>query len=190
MDEQPKHAIHMDAFEVDEFPVTVHEVYTVLKQNHLPLPAKWQFNPPPRNSELPAVNITCKEAERIAHLLGRSLPSEAHYELAAGGAFGRVWTHDRPGAGPLPLMDKRTSSKQGLTTPEGLIAMTGMIWHWTASTFCWYLDKNDDKRITFSNKWRSVRGGIWSSYDSRVSFRSFRDPFMAYERVGFRCMKK
>lgn len=188
-DESPEHVVGMAPFEMDEFVVTVAQVYSIFDKAQLPLPCAWRRRRP-KMSDLPAVNLTYLEASQLAELLGKQLPTEEQIEVASGGASGRRMTaHKRPGTGPLPLMTAEEARERGLVTPEGLVAMVGMIWHWTSSDYSWYDPGGAETRIPLVSSYRTVRGGVWSSYDARVSFRSFRDPSRGYERVGFRCVK-
>jgi formylglycine-generating enzyme required for sulfatase activity len=61
-------------------------------------------------------------------------------------------------------------------------------WNWTRSTYGWYPMQND-KRRQLPKNWVVVKGGVWTSFDKRPSARSFRDPKLAYSRVGFRCVR-
>lgn len=188
-DESPEHVVEMTPFEMDEFVVTVAQVYSILDRANLPLPHAWQRRRP-KTSDLPAVNLTCAEASQLAKLIGKRLPTEEEFEVASGGALERrMMAHKRPGTGPLPLMTAEEAKQRGLVTPEGLVAMVGMIWHWTSSDYSWYDCGGTEMRVPFMSSYRTVRGGIWSSYDARVSFRSFRNPSKGYGRVGFRCVQ-
>lgn len=188
-DETPEHFVSVSAFEIDAFPVTVAEVHEVSREYGLPLPVAWSPSPPVA-SGLPATTLTLAEACRLAQRMGKRLPTEEEFELAAGRAFGRdTHVHDRPSAGPLPLMTAPQALRSGLVTSEGLIAMVGIVWHWTASSYNWYAREGTDARVPLPTIWTAVRGGIWSAYDARASFRSFRDPIRGYSRVAFRCVR-
>jgi formylglycine-generating enzyme required for sulfatase activity len=185
-DEWPEHDFTVSSFEIDEFPVTVDQVYEVLKSNGDPLPHAWVNSPPSRTS-VPAVNLSYREANHIAQLMRKRLPTEEEFEIAAGSIRGSMYAHSRPGAGPLPLMTSNEAIEKGLFSPNGLTGVVGMIYSWTSSDYNWY-PKRNDMRIMLPSVYKVVRGGIWSLYDARISFRSFRDPNRGYSRVGLRCV--
>jgi formylglycine-generating enzyme required for sulfatase activity len=188
-DEMPEQVVAVGAFEMDRFPVTVSEAAQALERHGLPHPKGWEKLPPGR-PDVPATRITATEASRVARLLGKRLPSENEWEIAAG-----LVVHDeegvpkRPGAGPLPFMNAQQALALGLSAPSGLIAIVGLVWQWTASDYDWYDVAGASRRFPFAQGWRVVRGGLWSNYDARASFRSFRPPESAFARVGFRCVR-
>ena len=187
-DEEPVHKVDLSCFEIDEFVLTVGAVYTLCKSNPELCPSAWLARPPSR-SDLPATRLTLKEARAIGDVLGKRLPTEYEFEVAFRYTIDEG-EHTFPGvtSRPCSLMPIQEAISSGLDTPHGLIGMAGIVWQWTSSLFRWY-PGNPRSQMLPAGPWTTVRGGIWSSYDDRPSFRSFRDPDRGYERVGVRYVR-
>jgi formylglycine-generating enzyme required for sulfatase activity len=106
----------------------------------------------------PVVQVACEDVEAYAAWAGRSLPTEAEWELAArGGLAGATYTWgDEPehegerranywhGAFPWRADDGYGTTSPVGTFPAngfGLADMAGNVWEWTAD---WYAARHDD----------------------------------------------
>jgi eukaryotic-like serine/threonine-protein kinase len=146
------------------------------------------------NARRPVNCVSFKQASGYCEWLGRRLPSEAEWELAAGGHTERpypwpkataptetdaCWQRCKTSAGPCDV-----GTFPRARTPEGLDDMAGNVSEWTASPYCPY-DKPDcgaGSRVT--------RGGGWCDDDPnalRTTTREANDPTEASANIGFRC---
>jgi formylglycine-generating enzyme required for sulfatase activity len=138
--------------------------------------------------------VSFKQASGYCEWLGRRLPSEAEWELAAGGRTKRAYPWPRPTPPTnTDLCWQRCKTSEGPCdvgsfprgrTPEGLDDMAGNVSEWTSSAYCPY-DKPDCGVAA-----RVVRGGGWCDDDpssSRTTARQANDPTEASANIGFRC---
>jgi formylglycine-generating enzyme required for sulfatase activity len=123
---------------------------------------------------------------------GKRLPTEREWEYAARGNEGRrfPWGADEPGANLLnwnELVGTTTavgSYPVGATPDTGLLDMSGNVWEWTASEWCYSHAANascDPSRHV-------ARGGSWASIDRRYVRPAWRDSESdGSNRFGIRC---
>lgn len=177
--------VEFGTFRLAKYPVTVAEYGRFVESEAhggREKPGDWeeQLQHPNR----PVVNVSWFDAEAYCTWKGCRLPSEAEWELAAGGKKKREypWGDEAPDATranydggpghptPVGLYPKGA-------TPEGLRDMAGNVWEWSAD---WY---------DAQQKYKVLRGGAWdsSSQNLRVSDRSRNEPTNQYYNIGFRC---
>ncbi|MBT9587472.1 SUMF1/EgtB/PvdO family nonheme iron enzyme [bacterium] len=95
---------------------------------------------PPEEAQLPAVNVSCEEAQEYAAWLGKRLPSEEQWEKAARGSDGRLfpWGNEFDSA----RVNSAESGRRTLTpvdafpegaSPYGCLNMAGNVWEWTST---------------------------------------------------------
>ena len=123
--------------------------------------------------EHPVVHVAFEDAERYAAWAGKTLPSEAQWELAArGGHDGAAYTWgNAPEAPDRPLANHwrgdfpwRAEHGFGTTAPVGsyepndfgLFDMAGNVWEWTAD---WYTERHPDAAERPCCVPRDPRGG-------------------------------
>jgi len=140
--------------------------------------ACWNHPEGPRSSlegreDHPVVHVAYEDAERYAAWTGRSLPSEAQWELAARGGLDQAaytWG-DAPEAPGRPLANHwrgafpwRPDPGFGTTAPvgsyepngHGLFDMAGNVWEWTSD---WYSSRHPDAAERPCCVPRDPRGG-------------------------------
>ena len=157
----------------------------------------------------PVVQVAYEDAEAYAAWAGRSLPSEAEWELAArGGLDGAKYTW---GDEPEPAGERlanywhgdfpwRAERGYGATAPVGSFApngyglfdMAGNVWEWTSD---WYEPRLDPAQPGVTVPRKVVKGGSFLCADSYCSrYRpAARRPQMidtGMSHVGFRCVSR
>ena len=140
--------------------------------------------------------VDLEDAEAYARWAGKSIPTEAQWQLAAQGLDGRLYPwgneYDLTKANIRSKGPEDVSAYQEGSSPYGCLNMVGNVWEWTDS-------KHDDGRHWFSY----LRGGSWFQatkstwYTESGLFTNFQrlkfwwlSPGLnRSETIGFRCVK-
>jgi len=149
----------------------------------------------------PVCGVSWYEAEAYARWLGKRLPTEVEWEVAARGQAGSLypWGEDPPEA-------KHCNHHHlvGQTTPVGTYPqgrsgwgcedMLGNVWEWTATVFGGYdgfvpYPYLGYSQAYFDGRHRVLRGGSWATrrWALRSSFRNWYYPHVRQVFAGFRC---
>jgi formylglycine-generating enzyme required for sulfatase activity len=204
-DEMPQHRVTLDAYYIDETPVTNAEYKHFLDANpEHPAPSDWDQSQ--RNCSLgkddhPVVFVSWSDADAYARWARKRLPTEAEWEKAARGTEGRRFPWGQE-------FDHRccNTSSSGLRSttavrqymeigdsPYGVIDMAGNVWEWCAD---WYDAEYYKRSFTYNplgpdaDDWRVLRGGAWDITPdyTRCASRDYIVPDQGYGTVGFRCV--
>jgi len=216
-DEQPVHAVTLDAFYIDLYEVT-NSQYAVCVDAGICDPttdttayessySRGIYYGNPEYANYPLIYANWYEAQAYCEWRGTRLPSEAEWEKAArGGLEGNAY----PWGDELPVC--KTGGRNGATFDDngvcndtdttqvggygpngyGLYDMAGNVIEWVGD----FYDENYYANSPMSNPsgpkvgdYRVVRGGSWDSpADSlRVSDRRFNHPGSGSLSIGFRC---
>jgi formylglycine-generating enzyme len=204
-DEKPVHVVALDSFYMDKYEVTQSEYERVMENN----PSSF------KGSNHPVHNVTWFEAIEYCGKVGKRLPSEVEWEIAAKGGI-----HSNNGIYPWGASfdgnnanfcdrncDHHWSKKEyddgfSKTAPVGsyvengygLYDMAGNVWEWVAD---WYDPKFYKKADRYHPRGpvtginRALRGGSWSDRPDymRVAKRGAHFPSKRYDDYGFRCAK-
>jgi len=206
-DEQPIHAVMLDAFWIDKFEVTNAMYALCVKVGKCPLPqspkssTRTAYFSNPQYDNHPVIYVTWENANTYCSWTGRRLPSEAEWEKAARGTDGRIypWGNQFDGA---KVNSYDSNPRVGDTTeagkyssgasPYSALDMAGNIWEWVKDWYDGNYYRNSPAQNPtgpISGTYRVLRGGAWSSndYNIRASIRSGFDPSNAFDYIGFRC---
>ncbi|HYV67499.1 MAG TPA: SUMF1/EgtB/PvdO family nonheme iron enzyme, partial [Myxococcales bacterium] len=148
----------------------------------------------------PVIHVCWFEAEAYCRWSGRRLPTEAEWELAAGGPRKRrfPWGDAPPDAeranldgfagGPVEV-----GCHPAGDTEYGCRQMIGNVWEWTASAFQPYPGFVRDPYKEYSEPWfatphQVLRGGCWATRGRllRNTWRNFYPPDRRDVLAGFR----
>ena len=206
-DERPAHKVHVDAFSIDVYEVTVGQYAEFLRSGEARAPLDWNTMNQSAHQKRPVSNVDWADAAAYCKWAGKRLPTEAEWEKAARGTDGRLypWGNDPP----TPL--RANYGKTGLhnyemlapvgtledgKSPYGVYDMAGNVWEWVSD---WY-DNDYYKNSPAQNPegppkggFKVIRGGSWNSSQRnlRAADRYWDPPsFRSLYFPGFRCAKR
>ena len=187
--EVPQRVVHLPAYAIGKFPVTNLEYAAFCAATGHPPPPHWEAGRPPRAQlRHPVIQVNRSDAQDFAAWLGLRLPTEAEWEKAARGPYGRTfpwgdafdpaacrWNDDplTPGPGTAPV-----DAHPGGASPYGVLDMVGNVGEWCADGP--------------SSATAYVKGGAWVSsqvVNLRPAARNMSRTKTNVETfVGFRCV--
>ncbi|MCE2412595.1 formylglycine-generating enzyme family protein [Candidatus Poribacteria bacterium] len=211
LDEAPMHVRFLEAYLIEQYPVTNTEYAAFVQATNHPAPPHWKnatFSPEEAN--LPVVHVSWHDSNAYAQWAGKRLPTEAEWEKACRGPDGRIYPW-----GNIFVSDESESTEtpaetlQILTahlTPVGVRPATispygvgdaaGNVWEWTAD---WYQPYSNPKPLKqgIDDKHKAMRGGSWLEVRDGTAERYFRcanrlhaPPDYAAGNIGFRCVRE
>lgn len=205
-DESPQHTVHLDAYYICQYPVTVAQYERFLEETGALPPACWddpRFTAPRQ----PVIGVARYDAQAYADWAGLRLPTEAEWEKAARGPDGRRWpwgnewhpqranTRDSGIGHPTPV-DCFTAA--GNVSPYGVCDMVGNVWEWCQDRYAADFYANSPHANPLCTKptihydgHYLLRGGSWYSIAERARCAARYDRFAQMRRrhVGFRCAR-
>ena len=213
LDEAPMHIRFLEAYLIEEYPVTNAEYAAFVKETGHPPPPHWKKGAfAAEDANLPVVHVSWYDSSAYAQWSGKRLPTEAEWEKACRGPDGRIYPW-----GNIFVPDESESAEtpaetsQILTThltpvgvrpatvsPYGVGEAAGNVWEWTAD---WYQPYPDPKRKTLKqqmdDKQKTLRGGSWLEVRDGTAERYFRcanrlhaPPDYTAGNIGFRCVRE
>ncbi|MCB1111476.1 MAG: SUMF1/EgtB/PvdO family nonheme iron enzyme [Chlamydiales bacterium] len=212
-DEQPRHEINVDSFALDQHPVTNEQYVRFLDAlggikdcNHQDVirlrdsrikKSAGKFSIESGYGKHPVVGVTWYGAVAYAKWLGKRLPTEAEWEVAA-------HSGDEHNLYPTGETIEKTQANffSSDTTPvmsyapnvNGLYDMAGNVYEWCQD---WYgynyydvsIQEPENPQGPIQGVYRVLRGGCWKSLDEdlRCSRRHRNNPGTVNGTYGFRC---
>jgi len=210
-DEQPRHAVALDAYYLDAREVTVSDYmkFAEAVQGNYPEWAK----PAAKGGtsavradaaaviascpSCPVMGVSPKDADAYCSWAGKRLPTEAEWEAAARGgtetafSFGDspdgigeyAWYEVNSGGMPRPVGTKKPN-------PLGLYDMHGNVWEWTADFYDKsYYAASPKRSPAGPEKGRDhvLRGGSWAFEPESLRSGNRASSAKANDDIGFRC---
>ncbi|MGZ3421875.1 MAG: bifunctional serine/threonine-protein kinase/formylglycine-generating enzyme family protein [Polyangiales bacterium] len=195
--EKPPTLTTVAAFMLDIRPVSASEYAACVSAGACAVPSAGEFCTygDPARANHPMNCVHHDEAQSYCGWLGRRLPSEAEWELAATGKEGRPYPWGWAAPDSTRVCWGRCAENGGTcavgtfplgATPNGVLDLAGNVWEWTSSAFCPYnlYDCKDPRR--------TIRGGGWCGKDPQIVRSKTRDGRPASDassNVGFRCAR-
>lgn len=147
-DELPAHEVCVDPFEIDVHEVTF-EAYQKCAETLICKPSDLGSDPVFWGPQRPAVGVEWPAAAAYCEFIGRRLPTEAEWELAARGTDGRTypWGEEHPQCGQIAMRmgtekdacDRYGTKNVGLypfdKSPYGLLDMGGNVREWVSDFY-------------------------------------------------------
>ncbi|MEO8340910.1 MAG: formylglycine-generating enzyme family protein [Nitrospirota bacterium] len=205
-DERPAHKVHVNAFSIDVYEVTVRQYEEFLQSGKARAPLDWNTMNQLSNKKRPVSNVDWADAAAYCKWASKRLPTEAEWEKAARGTDGRLypWGNDPPtprhaNYGKAGSHNYEASAPvgtfEGGKSPYGLYDMAGNVWEWVSDWYDTDYYKNSPQQNPDglpTGAFKVIRGGAWNS--SAKNLRSsdrFWDPpsFRSLYFPGFRCAK-
>lgn len=218
-DESPSHAVTLDAYWIDQTEVT-NEMFAQFlnkKGNQTEGGVYWLdtasdasfiknngsgWQPDQGYEDYPVTGVTWYGANAFCQWAGKSLPTEAQWELAARGTDNRTfpWGDAPPDCSLANIFEcggkaAAVGSFKAGASPYEVYDLAGNVWEWVAD---WY-QKNyyemskgavnpQGPEMTLGS--RGLRGGSWRDLGDgiRTTYRYWKEPGYSSNSVGFRCV--
>jgi formylglycine-generating enzyme required for sulfatase activity len=204
--EKPQHMVYLDAYWIDQTEVTNAQYarcvaagkcrppWSTYSNTHNLYYGEQQFE------SYPVILVSWDDAQAYCAWVSRRLPTEAEWEKAARGPYGRIypWGNRQPGcdlanfAGCAGNTSAVGSFPAG-ASPYGALDVAGNVWEWVQDWYgeTYYADSpSNNPDGPSSGQYRVLRGGSWNYnwWDTiRVAYRYFSDPDYRDFDFGFRC---
>jgi formylglycine-generating enzyme required for sulfatase activity len=188
-DEAPQHSVTLPAYYIDKLPVTNRQFYNFVISSGYKPEGKWQAYYEPATADLPVRAVSWNDAGAYAKWAGKRLPTEAEWEKAARGTDARTYPWGEEWSSEILPRSENYYGLVGspkIASPYGVLAMCGILWQWTASSYAAYPfnpKAGGDKRV--------LRGGCFSNGRNivRCANRYAEPPGVALNTFTFRCAK-
>lgn len=204
------HQVELSAFYFDETEVSNEMFKEFVDQTGSPPPLNtrakynlWNGNQVPEDIlRQPVINVSWEMAAKYCEFREKRLPTEAEWEYAARGSYGRLypWGSDEPSP-VLAQYDGMWNGDKTLyeisffapgKTPEGIFNLLGGVKEWVSDWYSKDYYQNSpqkDPQGPETGTKKVVRGGSWEEIPEISAYRDALDPQSRLEGVGFRCAK-
>ena len=188
--EEPTHAVYLDAFYINRYEVTQLQYLSVIGNN----PTYFDKCP-----LCPVERVTFHQASEYCAKVGKRLPTEAEWEKAARGGTTtdfywddanrdlHAWYGNNAGKRTWPVGTRDPN-------PYGLYDVAGNVWEWVQDWYAPDYYHNSPKRNPkgpAKGAAKVIRGGSWGNTPEQIAhvYRDSREPDTRYINGGFRCAK-
>jgi iron(II)-dependent oxidoreductase len=155
----------------------------------------------------PVCHVCYHEADAFARAMGKRLPTEQEWEVAATWDVAAdrqrryPWGDERPtralaNVGQLAFGAVQVGAYPRNVSPIGCYGMIGDVWEWTSSDFSGYpgymtFPYPEYSEVFFGTDYKVLRGGSWatSADVARATFRNWDYPIRRQIFSGFRCAR-
>ena len=167
------HAMHVDSFYIDKYPVTNAQFKTFLDatrfhpHDDLNFLRDWRGGTFPTGwDNRPVTWVSLEDARAYAAWAGKRLPHEWEWQYAAQGADGRLypWGNDwDPTAVPVPDKSRTPRPPDPVdehpkgASPFGVMDLVGNVWQWTEE----FTDEHTRAAIVRGGNYYQPQGSIW-----------------------------
>jgi formylglycine-generating enzyme required for sulfatase activity len=202
MDERPPHEVCVSAFSIDRVEVPNARYEECVAAGVCRAADRYPRRPELSEPDRPVVGVSWIDADRFCRWAGERLPTDAEWELAAGGTDGRRYPWgDEPHscelavyAGCPPHRTVPVDSYPQGASPYGALHMAGNAWEWVWdwwSSGYYRRSPRQDPTGPEEGRMRSIRGGCWnrSHVHLRVEDRDSGVVGLRNDHVGFRCAR-
>ncbi|MHB8417255.1 MAG: formylglycine-generating enzyme family protein [Myxococcales bacterium] len=186
-DERPLHLVQVARFRIDRTEVT-QAAYAACIAARACRPPAGPFEPAKRPRR-PVTDVTWEQARDYCRWLGRRLPGEAEWELAARGTDGRLypWGDAPPSCARAHTSDcgedpADVGGRPAGASPYGVLDMAGNVDEWVEDPYRAY-----GQAPTPASGQRVARGGAVDAWHSRSTCRNALAPSAHDGLLGFRC---
>jgi formylglycine-generating enzyme required for sulfatase activity len=204
---KPMHSVHLAAYYIDKFEVTVAQYEKFLRSTGRKPPRYWEQMNLNEHKDRPVIGVDWEDAQAYCEWAGKHLPTEAEWEKAAKGSDGRTypWGNGSPTTNHAKFgqccewrgyesLDEVTLHEAG-KSPYGAYNMVGNVREWTHD---WYEAEYYSKSPSSnpqgpeSGVERVIRGGSWANSDKylQVTNRDREQPSFQSATIGIRCVRE
>ncbi len=235
--ERPRHGVEVAPFRIDVHPVTNGEFLAFMAaggydarelwseagwrwrtENAVSAPKYWALREgvwftrsmdreEPVDPSHPVCHVCWYEAEAYARFVGKRLPTEIEWEVAASWdpATGESRTYPWGEEPPTPSLANLDQLGFGTApvgayplnvSPLGCSGMIGDVWEWTASDFLPWpgftsFPYREYSEVFFGDEYKVLRGGSWATRPGAIrnTFRNWDYPIRRQIFSGFRCAR-
>ena len=203
--EKPQHAVHLDAFWMDQHEVTNAQYAQCVSAGSCQPPSSTAsdsrafYYGNAQFDNYPVIWVSWNDAQNYCAWASKQLPTEAQWEKAARGTDGRIypWGNEfDPGRLNVNAETKDTMPVGAYpkgASPYGAVDMAGTVFEWAADWFetGYYTNSpRTNPRGPDSGEVRVLRGGAWRNQgDVRTASRTRESPEYRDYYIGFRCVQ-
>lgn len=195
-DSRPPHMVMVKSFYIDTNEVTCEEYKRFIDEKSHPAPRGWVNGTyPVGTGKLPVTGVGWEDAVAYAQSVGKRLPTEEEWELAARGKEGLRYPWGNSWQAGCANADEEGQARKKLAavgshdcaSPFGAKDLIGNAWEWTASD--WVPYPGGQLQRSTSGGEKVIRGGAWDT-PRNIATATYRSGWVGPgDKTGFRCAR-